>query len=91
MRLARTEPTSTASSDEDELPEVPLDKQATLGLVKKDLTRTSRQQVLEDLSSRQVAACISGILPFVLPSDLCDLGGEYETRQLKCKRSRSCV
>ena len=66
-----------SSSCDDVEPDMPLDKQATLGLNNKDLTRQPKQVVLEDLSSRQLAAALAGVFDFVLPSDLAELGGEY--------------
>ena len=61
------------------MPDVPVDPQATLGLNNKDLNRDPRQVVLDDLSSRQLAAALTGVCAYVLPSDLSDVGGEYES------------
>ena len=52
--------------------------QATLGLSTKDLSRRPEQVTLEDLSSRQLAGALSGVQPYILPSDLSALGGEYD-------------
>ena len=65
------------SSDGEQDVDVMLDKHATLGLNKKDTSRQPKQVVLEDLSARQLAASVSGVFSYVLPSDMSDLGGEY--------------
>ena len=56
--------------------EVPMDKGATLGLAAKDMTRLPKQINLDDLGVRQLAAAVSGIFSYVLPSDMLDIGGD---------------
>ena len=70
--------TSDESTEEDDDADVPLDTAATLGLSKKEWARQHRQVAIEDLSSRQLAVSISGVMGWVLPSDMSELGGEYD-------------
>ena len=59
--------------------EEPVDVQATLGLAAKDMKRQPRQANMDDLAVRQMAATLSGLYSWVLPSDMLDIGGDHDT------------
>ena len=66
----------------EETGEVPgVDVPAAVGLPSKEFARSSKQSNLEDLSVRQLACALSGVYAFVLPSDMMDVGGSYESWQ----------
>ena len=69
---------SEDSSSKD--PEVALaDCAAQFNLTKKDLARPDKAQVLQDLSTRQLAFCVSSLRGDLSSSDILELGGELET------------
>ena len=51
---------------------------AALGLPAKEYQRHVNQVTLSDLSTRQLAVTVSGVYPFVLPTDLKEMGGDLE-------------
>lgn len=59
-----------------------MDVQGALGLPRKEYARNSKQSNLDDLSVRQLACALSGVYAFMLPSDMMDVGGSYESWQL---------
>ena len=81
---------SDETSYEEEDMEVPVDTAATLGLTQKEWVRQPKQITLEDLESRQLAAALSGVMPWILPSDMSELGGEYDACLPMLSLSSSC-
>ncbi|CAE7611128.1 unnamed protein product [Symbiodinium necroappetens] len=73
---------SSSTSPSEESAEVPeVDVPAALGLPSKEFMRSSKQSNLDDLSVRQLACALSGVYVFMLPSDMMDIGGSYESWQ----------
>ena len=82
LHLLLPEGKSSSTSPSEESAEVPeVDVPAALGLPSKEFMRSSKQSNLDDLSVRQLACALSGVYVFMLPSDMMDVGGSYESWQ----------
>ncbi|CAE7432017.1 unnamed protein product [Symbiodinium sp. CCMP2592] len=78
-KKSRKSSSTSPSEESGEAPEV--DVAAAVGLPSKEFARSSKQSCLEDLSVRQLACALSGVYAFMLPSDMMEIGGSYESWQ----------
>lgn len=73
---------SESSQTPEEEPDI--DKQSVLQVPVKEMTRGSKQNRLEDLSTRQLGYVLAGLGDLVLPSDLLEIGGQSDSGLQPC-------
>ncbi|CAE7310864.1 unnamed protein product, partial [Symbiodinium sp. CCMP2456] len=78
------EPSEDTSELSEEEEEQPVDKQSVLQVAMKELVRSTGQNRLDDLTVRQVAYVLALVTPWVLPSDLVEIGGQSESCLQAC-------